>query len=491
MKKCFISLIIAFLMALCALLLISCSKGSNIESTGTDATASTSADTAVVDPLAQRTAISDDLPGDDLDGYLFTVFTMDTVRDCFYSESLDGEVVNDTICNTVRVVEERFNCDITTVSSGTDDNAHANQIKSAVLAGDNAYQLMTCHDALAGNLSMSGLFANFYDIPYLNFEKPWWHEVDRLTVLGQCYLAISDLSYNSLSRTWTIFVNRDKMTDYNLEIPYSAVQNGTWTLDMLIKMTKNVYEDLNGNSVSDKNADFYGFAIEPECYGLLESFGLETTQKDDTDILNINFDKNKMSSLVEKVYSWLFESTGAYSTMVGNGWPTEEFRTGRLLFARSWMSDAVTAFRMENDLNYGILPIPKYDEAQESYVQITYPYPILVPSTAQNDFNNIGLIVEAWSAQGYKEVYPAYYEIALKQKYTQDSESMIMLEIINDNKCMSFSWVYENWQGFNRTLNAMVTGKTSDFASYYAKFLPSAEKRVEILIEAFKEMSQN
>ncbi len=137
MKKCFISLIIAFLMALCALLLISCSKGSNIESTGTDATASTSADTAVVDPLAQRTAISDDLPGDDLDGYLFTVFTMDTVRDCFYSESLDGEVVNDTICNTVRVVEERFNCDITTVSSGTDDNAHANQIKSAVLAGDN------------------------------------------------------------------------------------------------------------------------------------------------------------------------------------------------------------------------------------------------------------------------------------------------------------------------------------------------------------------
>ena len=56
------------------------------------------------------------------------------------------------------------------------------------------------------------------------------------------------------------------MDDFNIEYPYQTVLDGSWTLDKLIAMTKDVYIDVNGSSTED-SGDIHGFSILPNCYG--------------------------------------------------------------------------------------------------------------------------------------------------------------------------------------------------------------------------------
>jgi hypothetical protein len=82
------------------------------------------------------------------------------------------------------------------------------------------------------------------------------------------------------------------------------------------------------------------------------------------------------------------------------------------------------------DVDFGILPYPKYDDTQERYYsRVSYYNPTLVPKT-NSDLEFTGCILEALMCESENTVVPAYYEIALKTKYSRDDESSAMLDFI-------------------------------------------------------------
>jgi hypothetical protein len=96
------------------------------------------------------------------------------------------------------------------------------------------------------------------------------------------------------------------------------------------------------------------------------------------------------------------------------------------------------------------------------------------------------------AAEGYKQINPAYYEIALKKKYMHDDESVQILDIIVNSRNISFAYVYDNWEGFGHMLNDLfTTNPTRDFVSYYERRLGSAQRRVDAMNSAFEEMKNN
>lgn len=486
MKKRLVS--IALLLALMLPAVIGCS--SKDDASVSDTTAVTEAVIDENDPLAARRAIPDDLPDRDLDGLEWRVYAQEAhVKGYFYSEAEDGEVVNDAIYSTNRTVEERFNADIIVDYSGNDDNTQPAAISRMVAAGDSTYSMVTCHDVLGCNLSLTGTFVNLYDINYLNFEKPWWHDMEAITVLDQAYMISSDITILQLSRTWCIYFNKDIMVDFNIDFPYESVLNGTWTLDRAISMTRDVYVDVNGDSKRD-DEDIYGFSILPNCYGILDSMDIQTTTKDSEDILKVLEDQSKITTVVEKMYDWLFNTQGGRSSMQNNITETEMFKNQKLMMIYSMVRDSVSTYRFVEKLNYGILPVPKYDENQAEYISTFLDYPFFVPNTqGPEQLDVTGLLIEALSAEGYKQIFPAYYEIALKVKYAQDDESVQMIEIINSSMRPSFSWCFEDWKGLQETLYKMISGKTKDFASYYARTVKSAQARVKTLIKGFEKLA--
>ena len=83
------------------------------------------------------------------------------------------------------------------------------------------------------------------------------------------------------------------------------------------------------------------------------------------------------------------------------------------------------------DMQFGILPFPKYDEDQEDYYAHTYDglSSFGIPASAQNP-EMCARILDAMAAENKTSVIPAYNEIVLDNRVAQDGDSKEMLGII-------------------------------------------------------------
>ncbi len=445
----------------------------------------TSADTdAETTEADARNAIPDNLPATDFEGREFRIYSSTERETTFYADEQNADVVNDAIITAIGITEERFDVDIVNIDSGGDDVKHNEKIRTSINVGDDTFDVAENHDALSGGLAVQGLLLNLYKMPNLDFSKPWWpsNAVESLTYRDQMYLASSNISYRGFQQTRVLFFNKNLMADRNMEEPYTYVFDGTWTLDKFISMTKDLYEDLNGNSKVD-NEDLFGYVAKGPIYCYLEQYHLTPVQKTDDGELILGINNDRTVTLVGKMYDLLHGSAGGtikdYST-------TEKmFSSEHALFAFGEISDASLKYRY-TEVNYGIVMQPKLDEAQEKYYAEYTDRFFLFPVTTK-DINFSTIIFEAMSAEGYKKIFPAYYEIALKQKYTYDNESMRVLDIINDARVIDFSYVYCN--DINNMLNTLFFSTPSkDFASLYAKNEKNLNKKLKEITKSYEKL---
>ena len=72
---------------------------------------------------------------------------------------------------------------------------------------------------------------NWYEIPHINFDKPWWSDstVNDLSMNNHCFLAVGDLAVSSISQTYCVIYDKDAAATYGLDDIYSVVRDGKWT----------------------------------------------------------------------------------------------------------------------------------------------------------------------------------------------------------------------------------------------------------------------
>ena len=145
----------------------------------------------------------------------------------------------------------------------------------------------------------------------------------------------------------------------------------------------------------------------------------------------------------------------------------------------------------DTELNYGILPLPKTDEAQDRYYTPLGGYDaafVCVPSFTADD-ERTSAIIEYTAYISSKVVTPAYYEVALKTKYIRDDVSGQIIDMINAACTTDFAYVYSaNMNKIGTMMRELMVGKTSDFASYYAKYEPAAQKGLDDLTAKFNDL---
>ena len=483
MKKRVLSLLLAAAMLVPSL--SACSEN-NAETGETEADLTPAPSAEEVDVEPEETELSDNLPEADLEGYAFRIGAQDGV---YYGapmigqvlvEEMNGDVVNDAVYSANRTVESRFNVKLVPVLYPDDGGT---TIKASIAAGDDAYDIVTMHDITIGNLSLTGIFRDVNEIPHLDYTRPWWpsYSVDSLTVNGSMYLISNYISYMNLAMTRAVFVNKDIADQFTYTIPYEKVRNGEWYLDDFIGMMEDVYIDVNGDGQRDDN-DIYGFACSSALYAIQESFGIEPVKEDENGRLYLDINNETTVTLIEKFYHMMAETEGGY---LNNSESIFTFAAGNALFGMFDLGNVLGRLR-DGEVTYGILPIPKLNELQENYISGSTDRPYAIPVTAQND-EQLGIIIEAMSAEGYKQVRPAFFEIALKSKYAYDSESAEMLEIIGNTIVLDFSYIYSNFGGFAWTLMNMmsVNNPSKDFASYYAKNEKVQKKLLEKVQKSF------
>ena len=137
----------------------------------------------------------------------------------------------------------------------------------------------------------------------------------------------------------------------------------------------------------------------------------------------------------------------------------------------------------DSAVDYGVLPFPKYNEAQENYTTNDWGSLMCVPATV-NDPEMVGKVVEYMSYISRDTTIPAYYDVTLVGKLARDEDSAKMMNIIFDNIVfdagMNYFGFEPNMEKLFYTLQELVRVKGSaDFASLYKTYADSAQTAMD------------
>ena len=492
--KRIIALFMATVMVFSAFALVSCSDEEAPSKTPSNGGGSAVISGEEGDIFYERSLIDDELGDYDFGGRKLRIATHATAD--FFVEEEDrnkGNLIADAKFTRNKTVEDRFNMEVE-VAYSSDYQSVVDWVSKTVLSGADEFDLFSSHTASAGSLVLKNLFLNWYDIPNVDFSKPWWASscANELTYDGKCILAISDFNYNALSGVYCMVFNKNLANAYDMGNLYEVVNNGDWTYEYFYNLIKDVYTDTDGSGTKTEG-DFYGFE-QDHWYGgpvssWLWAFDNPTVAKDEEGVPVVAVKTDKINSIVSTIYDLCYNTNGCYYVNTNDKPPRSIFNARRAIFAICTLG-APTGEDLRNfEDEYGILPMPKWNENQSGYhsIAIGEHTCLAVPKTVK-DTEFVGTCIEALSAESYKQVIPTLYEIALKTRYLRDSESKEVLDLVIDGRIYDFGVIYDNWKGFTYTLLNTVGEGSSNFESYYSSKYTSARNHFKRIVKVFDKL---
>jgi len=398
------------------------------------------------------------------------------------TDDLDGTVLNDSIYERNRFLEETygFSIDVTTASS------MQQEIANLVSSGDNTYQVYGSNARTGVASAQMGYYRDLQSLENMDLTRSHWDHslIDPLTVENRAFLATGDITVVPKEGVRVFYFNKDLIEDLHLESPYDLVLNGTWTLDKMFEMMQNGASDLNGDGIIDDN-DRYAFQGSGD-FPILFYLGAneEFIGKDENDSMILMAENERSVNVMMHVAELLDQN----KDIIIRTWDWQgmlrRFDSQNALF---YTDAAVHIETMRSyEVNFGILPTPKYDAAQDTYINyidyfcnIFYAIPVCAP-----DPENTAYILEVISAASKQYITPAYYDVCLKSKYARDEESSRMLDIIFDTYRLELSNVYNLPISGNAT-ELMGNGKT-DFSSLFASQKRALLRQLDKISESYR-----
>ena len=449
-----------------------------------------------IDPN-DRSQTKDSLPENlDFGGRKFGVYCASTVRNEEFFAGLGeetGEVVEDAVYRRNLSVQERLNIVFQSDSYDFGWNQIAGEVQKLVMAGDPTYDLFLGAQAGVTQLVTENCFVNAYDVEYLDFSQPWWNNnfMNELAV-GSDYrfYLTGDFFMDALYWTRTLFFNKKLYADYydNADELYKEVLDGKWTIDRMAQIAKDVYVDLNNNGVSDAD-DQLGlgtYLTMSSTDAFIYGSDVVFTTRDEDGFIELSMMSDDAITLAEKVVD-LFYQPGTYFNFDGDAPNQNVFIEGRMMFLGNSNFGAAKALRDMKD-DFGFLPYPKFDEEQTEYKNLVHDSNLLGGiSVASQNLDIVGACLEALSAETYRYVTPAWYETALKVKYSRDDLSSQMIDLIKDSATTNFIYAYNYAiNGMGLIYRDLVTKNNKDFASAVKSKEKAGLKQLEKVLDVFR-----
>ena len=476
------------------LLTASCGSSPSGPVSGDDTSAVTT-DTAETETTAAR--IEPDLPDMKWEGYKFRVLTKGDKNVHWKSKDIaaaeeNGDVINDAVYARNMKIYDRFGVEMVDIPSPNDTWDLSTPLRKSVMAASDDYDMVSSgYNDVPKNLAGDGMLMELHSVPYMDLSKPWYDQNanEQLSIDGKLFATVGDMILMDNEATLCVLFNKKLADDYGFEDFYDMVKRGTWTIDRMTEFAKLAAKDLDGDGVMGEK-DQWGNIGEPlNTYAFMVGCGAAAVKKVDdipvfdmknehfydafTKAVNLNRD-NKVT-----MFSDNFKAADVWADIIDPA-----FTEGRVLFNTAGLV-RVTVFRaMETD--FGILPLPKYDESQKEYnsmVSIGCANSIAIPATA--DAERCGAVIEALSAEGYYTLTPAYYDIVLKTKNARDDASSEMLDIIFENRIFDIAYMFD-WGGIIGSINGLKTD--GNISSTIDSKLKAAEKALEKTLTAYSEI---
>ena len=443
-----------------------------------------------------RANYRDSLPdGLDFGGAEYRVLTRaDDEYNCEFAEDEIGEVVNDALYRRQLAVEDRLNVKITPIKrlgNWENQSQFLNPMRASIRAGTDDYDIIAGYAYYITPFALDGNFLNLAQFPNIDYAQPWWPDsiTTHLKIANKLYFTAGDYSLTLIRSLNCLFFNKEIAQDFAVPNLYQIVLAGDWTFDKFNETARSVSRDLNGDGVLDLE-DLYGLVTRwYDVY--FSAFQLPISETAPNGNLQVAVYNEKFIAAYDKIYE-LTHGDHALPVRYLNANASLEqslFANNQALFLGRNLEISENFRDMAAD--YGILPYPKYDKSQDNYYTVSHDdYSLLsVPVTADpGRFAMIGAVTEALAAEGYRKVTPAYFEIALKNKYSRDDESSQMLDILVAGNTFQPAVIYSGSLGNIGHLLREIQNDAPDITSIYERRAGSYERAFESFNGKFAEL---
>ena len=403
-----------------------------------------------------------DLPVKDFGGYEFRAAIPDNnfhATMTFAATEESGDLVNDAIYKRNMYIEEKFNVKLKEINLGPDFATVEAYFRKSVLGETDDFDL--CVPLNPDKLAIEGFSLTPDQLPYVDITKPWYREGlnYEFSIGGKYYMAYSDECISVYESHIAVCFNKKLADDLNIDNMYNLVTNGTWTHEKLFDMCRVASIDLDGDGKMT-DADQFGMVSQDDLflYNFWVSAGVKVVTHDSDGFLMYNRAVDeKLERILTSVYNNVYAKEKIYfaaerdpiTTTNFNNFDKREFSTFQFISDKGLFYSArilqISAMRgMETD--FGVIPFPKYDEAQDTYYPLSYlGWGKIVPAHAPNP-ERTSIIMEALAAESKNTTIPAYKDVVLGVKYMRDAESVEMLNLIFDNSVYDQSVYIFNYQ---------------------------------------------
>lgn len=207
------------------------------------------------------------------------------------------------------------------------------------------------------------------------------------------------------------------------------------------------------------------------------------------DSVTLGYQDDRFYSLCQWLYDKFYTTHDAFEI----GWDKEcdiKWDENRVLMEAMWVADLSKYRACESA--YGILPYPKYDEAQENY----YTYvdaragASAIPMDAdKTTVSSVGLVLEALSCASYNDLIPVYLESVTNNKLVRDDDSIEMLRLISAGRVWDVGYTFSDSQTYTWIIYTSLKKSGGQIASYLAKLDSKTHRYYDNVIAAYKELA--
>ncbi|MBQ9151995.1 MAG: hypothetical protein IJX72_07070 [Clostridia bacterium] len=404
-------------------------------------------------------------------------------------DNSSSQVINDAVYNRNSLFEDRCNLKWVTIEKEAEAMGTSIQNEASAPTGD--FQIIDHRLGESASLATSGYLYNLYDLG-MDLEGEWWDTGTAEFVLaGGVYFMSGSLNFGDDGVTYVLIFNKEMQRTYSNTVPnpYETVRNWEWTLEYFNGVIQGISAD-NGDGKWDE-LDTYGFINTWE-YGNTFFIGSDLRYINNTgsdgEITLFLTDKAQMEKaldVLELSQAIYHNNNASYMSPPGQeNLGQTAFKENRGLFYGEVVNH-LTPLTQEMDGEFGILPVPKYDKAQEYYRTWTHASgsTFSVTSAITDDkAETVGLILEAYAILSHQYLKPAYYDIMLTSRNVHDAESAEMMDLMFSNRVYEMSFYFNNF-GFFDLFKTATNDNADNFSSKYSSTSRGFEKKLKSVLK--------
>lgn len=480
---------------------------SSLSDTSSDAADPESSDTEPRSPYYDEHSdlyvLPDDMPEFDFDQTVFTVCVCDEQGEpTYYNEDIlprenTDAAIAEALTERNNILLERYGVQIKTF----DTSDVATQIRTIALGGDKLFDAAMPFMSTAATLAADNKLHDLADLDeYIHLDAPWWEDTSTAaaSLKGKTYFATGDISIMPKIVSFTLVFNKEMLADLDPSADlYREVREGKWTLDRLTELSKAASQNNVGASFNDTNAKWGLATAYSDVRAYYVSAGQTLCAIDANGIPQITIGNDRSVTVAQKLLNVFnaADANGYYicnkdQGKVTNIWDASRdlFAGGRCLFRTNAFSAVKKLRNYTPSVDFGLLPLPKFDETQHEYYTFTnpdYATCIVIPAGVE-DAEFSAFMIEALACESKNHLTDAYYETVLKGRDARDTESEEMLDdYIFKNIVYDVGIIY-NFNSIGNLFYNLASKGSSDISSALAGSKEATQKAIDDLLSSYE-----